>query len=197
MHQFITLLATSSLLFGQSGPSHGGVSDLHRMQIVANAPTPAPAFTGKTVDGTPVSLDSLSATKPVVLYFIEKACPCSRNAAIYFDRIQAAYGKDVTVVGVINGTAIESRAWATAAKVTFMLITDEDCDIIHAYKIERSVSSTLIASGGTMVKAYPSYSTQTLEDLSSEVAKLINKPTQKISTEGAPAKLTVGCTFPQ
>jgi hypothetical protein len=78
-----------------------------------------------------------------------------------------------------------------------MLITDEDCDIIHAYKIERSVSSTLIASGGTMVKAYPSYSIQTLEDLSSEVAKLINKPTQKISTEGAPAKLTVGCTFPQ
>jgi len=197
MHLFITLLATSSLVFGQAGPAKDGADVLQRMQTDANALTPAPAFTGTTIDGTPVSLASLSATKPVVLYFIEKACLCSRDAAIYFDRIQAAYGKDVTVVGVINGTAVESRAWATTAKANFMLITDEDCAIIHAYKIERSVSSTLIAPGGTLVKTYPRYSVQTLEDLSSHVAKLLNKLPPKISTEGAPLKLTAGCTFPE
>lgn len=197
MHIFITLLATSSLVFGQAGATKDGADVLQRMQTDANALTPAPAFTGTTIDGNTVSLASLSATKPVVLYFIEKGCLCSRDAAVYFDRIQAAYGKDITVVGVINGTAAESRAWASAAKVTFLLITDEDCAIIHTYKIERSVSSTLIAPGGTIVKAYPRYNVQTLEDLASQVAKLLKKLPPKISTEGAPLKLTAGCTFPE
>jgi peroxiredoxin len=159
--------------------------------------TPAPAFSGKTSDGGSVSLASLSATKPVVLYFIEKECPCSRDAAVYLERVQAAYGKDVTIIGVINATPAEARTWSTSAKATFPVITDEDCAIIHAYKAERSVSSTIIASGGGIVKAYPGYSVQTLEDLSTQVAKLLNKPVRKISTEGAPVKLTAGCTFPE
>lgn len=159
--------------------------------------TPAPAFSGKTSDGGSVSLASLSATKPVVLYFIEKECPCSRDAAVYLERVQAAYGKDVTVIGVINATPAEARTWSMSAKATFPVITDEDCTIIHAYKAERSVSSTIIASGGGIVKAYPGYSVQTLDDLSTQVAKLLNKPVRKISTEGAPVKLTAGCTFPE
>lgn len=197
MRIFISLLATSSLVFGQARPTKDSADILEHIQTEAKALTTAPAFTSTTIDGTAVSLASLSATKPVVLYFIEKDCLCSRDAAIYFNRIQTAYGKDITIVGVINGTATESRAWASAAKVTFMLITDEDCAIIHAYKIERSVSSTLIAPGGTIVKAYPRYNVQTLEDLSSQVAKLLKKLPPKISTEGAPLKLTAGCTFPE
>lgn len=158
---------------------------------------PAPGFEAKDADGKTINLKALAATKPVLLYFIERECPCSRDAAVHLQRLQDAYGSAITVVGVVNASATAAKEWQNQAKVTFPVIVDPFCEVIHAYKAERSVHTTLIAQGAGIAKAYPGYSITSLNDLNGQIATLLAIPAKAVTTEGAPVKLTAGCTFPE
>jgi len=166
-------------------------------EAARQARAPAPAFDGKDADGKTLRLATLAATKPVVLYFIERECPCSRDAAIHLQRLQDAYGSSITVVGVINASAAAAQEWQKQAKVTFPVLLDPFCEVVHAYKAERSVHTTLIAPGAGIAKAYAGYNVSSLNDLNAQVAGLLSVPAKAISTEGAPVKPTAGCTFPE
>lgn len=163
----------------------------------SQALAPAPAVEGRDADGKVVKLASLAATKPVVLYFIERECPCSRDAAVHLQRLQDAYGTDVTVLGVINANAAAAKEWQRQAKVTFPVLLDPFCEVIHACKAERSAHATLVAPGAGIAKAYPGYNVASLNDLNTCIAGLLGKPAKAVATEGAPTKLTAGCTFPE
>lgn len=173
------------------------VSAAAAAEAARQARAPAPAFDGKDADGRPLRLASLAAAKPVLLYFIERECPCSRDAAVHLQRLQDAYGPSITVVGVINATAASAKEWQRQAKVTFPVLLDPFCEVIHAYKAERSALTILVAPGAGIAKAYPGYNAASLDDLNERVAALVGAPRRPVSTEGAPAKLTAGCTFPE
>jgi len=173
------------------------VSATAAAEAARQARAPAPAFEGKDADGRSLSLASLAATKPVLLYFIERECPCSRDAAVHLQRLQDAYGSSITVVGVINASAASAKEWQRQAKVTFPVLLDQFCEVTHAYKAERSAHTTLVAPGAGIAKAYPGYNVASLDDLNAQVAGLLGGAIKAVSTEGAPVKLTAGCTFPE
>lgn len=149
----------------------------------ATASTPAPTF------------DGLDVTKPTVLFFIQKNCPCSTDATPYLNRIQAAYAGKCDVVGVIDADAQTAKAWAAKANCKLRLISDPGLNVIKAYRAESSVYTTLIAPGGKIVKTYPGYGKEMLNELSAKIAKVTGVAKRAIDLAGAPNKTVAGCPF--
>jgi len=157
------------------------------------ANTRAPDFGWQDVDGRPTTLAKQSAAKPVLLYFIEKECPCSRDAAGYVDQLQSAFGAAVKVVGLINADGATATAWKAATKAKFPVLADPDLAIAGAYRAERSATTILVAPGGVIAKVNPGYSADTLQELGTLLARQAHQPAPKLTFTGAPEKLTSGC----
>ena len=153
----------------------------------------APDFNTTDITGNPLSLASLTAGKPLVLYFIESACPCARDAAPFIDRLRDAYAKDCNVVGVINADSIVAQAWAKRVGNRFPLIADPDCEIIKAYGAEAAAYTTLVGSDRIILKPIPGYSARSLSQLSYELARLSRSRTMPPSFTDGPKELVFGC----
>lgn len=143
------------------------------------------------------ALSQLAEKRPVILYFIARNCPCSQIASVHMQRLQDAYADAIHVVGVIDADPDAAGEWRRRAGISFPVVADPFCEIIHAHKVERSMHTTLLAPGGRITKDYPRHSVGSLEDLNAQIALLLSKPAKPISTEGAPVKPTAGCTFPE
>jgi peroxiredoxin len=148
----------------------------------------APSFVKDGVD-----LKALMATKPVVLYFIEKDCPCSKEAAKYLSALQSQYGEMVAVVGVIN--AKTASDWTASVHPTFPVVADPNRQIIQAYGAKRSVYTTVVAPGGRVVRTYAGYGQGMLSELSATIARLSGVARKTVPVDGAPVALTSGCLF--
>ena len=158
--------------------------------------TDAHAFQTFDLNDKAISLATLTEKKPAVLFFIERDCPCSRDASPFLDRLQTEYGEAATVIGVINATPEVARGWVKAVGAKYRVIADPELKIISAYAAERSVYTTVVAPGGKIIKTYPGYSADMLTEISKSVAKLGGVAVKSILLDGAPKKLTSGCPFP-
>ena len=159
------------------------------------AQTQANAFSSTDLTGKSLSLASLTKNKPLVLFFIERDCPCSRDAAPFLDKLQTQYGEACTVVGVINANAELSGEWAKTVGVTFPIIADPDLKIIHSYHAKSSVYTTVVAPGGKIVKTYPGYSADMLKEISGTIARLSHVPERQFAVDAAPKQSVTGCFF--
>ena len=153
----------------------------------------AAVFSKSDLAGNKLVLADLAKTKPVVLFFIEKECPCSRDAAPYLSQLQVAYGASCSVVGVINADEAGAKDWVAAVKPSFPVVADPDFAVIDAYGAKRSVYVTVIAPGGKIAKAYPGYNADSLTEISTTVAKLGGVPSVKLNWKDAPGELLAGC----
>lgn len=156
----------------------------------------APAFEAKDDDGQPISLASLSGGKPVLLYFIEKDCPCCVTAEPFIERFAAAYKDKVQVAGVINSTVPDAHGWRLKNRFPCPVISDPKSEIIKKYEIVTATYSVLINQQGKIELLTPGYSTELIRKLDSAAAKLCGLPDSgRVDTTGAPAKPTSGCAF--
>ena len=165
-------------------------------EVVATAAQvakPASGFTRTDVGGMTLVMASLTQIKPMVMFFIEKECPCSRDAAPLISQLQSAYGDAVTVVGVVNSDAAGAKAWAAEVKPSFSVVADPDFAVIDAYQAKRSVYLTLVAPGGKIVKAYPGYNAATLAEISAGIAQLAHVPVKPLNLKTAPVDMLAGC----
>ena len=159
--------------------------------------TPAPVFKTTDIADNPISLTTLTEEKPLVLFFIDCQCPCSRDAAPFLDRLQGVYGDECSVVGVTNSDSPTAKTWAKQVGVRFPLIADPRLAIIGDYAAERSVYLTIIAPGGKIVKTYPGYSAEVLRELSATLAGLGGIAVRSLPVDDAPKQLVSGCPFPR
>jgi bilirubin oxidase len=161
------------------------------------AQTMAPDFQAVDAAGHSLDMRSLTAAKPLVLFFIERECPCARDAAPLLERLQAAYAEQCNFVGVIDADAEASRQWAKEVGVHLTIVPDPQQNIIKAYGASRAVYTTLIAPGGKIMKTYPGYSAATLSEIAATIAQLTRLEPRTLKLDDAPGKLVVGCPFPK
>ena len=135
----------------------------------------------------------LFRSKPLLVYFIEKECPCSRDAAVFINQLQLAYGNSLNVVGVVNASAEVAAEWTKITDAKFPVVADADCAIIDAFKAERSASTVLVAPGGVIAQSNLGYNAQILGDLSNKIAGYSRRPFVILNFKSAPEKLTSGC----
>ncbi len=86
----------------------------------------APDFSLKTLDGKSFSLQDELSRGPVVLAFFKVSCPTCQYAFPFFERLYKAYAKNgVTMVGVSQNDAKETKAFTKEFGVTFPVLLDE------------------------------------------------------------------------
>lgn len=157
---------------------------------------PAPDFDLPGNDGKRHTLGSLTDGKPLLIFFVEKNCPCCLGAKFFVDKMIDLYPGAINAVGIINAEGEIAEAWERVTKPRFLVLQDPSQRVIRAYKAERGVYTTLIAPGGKIVKAYPGYSLDMLKELSGKIAKLAGVPAKEFESRAAPETLTSGCLFP-
>ncbi|MCX6368618.1 MAG: multicopper oxidase domain-containing protein [Armatimonadetes bacterium] len=164
-------------------------------QTQEKAVTPEMLLAAEKQTGKRVTLETHN--KPLVLHFIEQSCPCSRDSAPFLDRLAAQLGDSCQIIGVINATSPQAKAWAKQTGIKLPLLADPDRKLITAYGAERSVYTTLVAPDGRIVKTYPGYSQAMLLELAQKLSQLTGKRLAPLSVSAAPKVLTSGCTFPK
>jgi hypothetical protein len=128
-----------------------------------------------------------------VLFFIEHECPCAREAAPFFAKLQAAYRDACNVVGVINADAGTAKTWAKTAGADFPIIADPRCEIIRAYGADYAAYNTLVAAGGTIAKTYPGYGGDMLRELSGTIARTSGIAERPLALGKIADSIVVGC----
>ena len=157
------------------------------------APASAPVFRTADLSGQQAGLVTQTQTKPLVLFFIERQCPCARDAAAYFTQLQTAYGDTCKVVGIINASPEVAQEWVKSVAPGFPLLADPNLAISNAYGAQRAVCTTLVAPGGKIVKSYPGYGAPMLRELSSTIARIAGIPERTLTWKGAPEEIVAGC----
>ncbi|ARU39770.1 hypothetical protein CCB80_00865 [Armatimonadetes bacterium Uphvl-Ar1] len=157
----------------------------------------APDFSLPDENGKLHNLDSLTkGNKPLLIFFIEKKCPCCLGAKHFVDTLTDKYEQEATVIGVINAAGKEAETWRKLTQPHFLVLEDPGQKVIRAYSAERGVYTTLISPDKKIVKAYPGYSLETLKEISAKIAELAGIPDKGFDSIAAPKKLTSGCLFP-
>ncbi len=108
------------------------------MTALANGTT-APDFRLKTLDGKDFSLNAELARGPAVLVFFKVSCPTCQYAAPFFERLYKAYRTNgVSLVGISQNDAKETRAFAKEFGLTFPLLLDDT----HTYPVSNAYGLT-------------------------------------------------------
>lgn len=153
---------------------------------------PAPDFDLQGTDGRRHTLQSLK--QPVLLYFINKDCPCSVEAEPMFGRIELAYRGKASVVGILHGTLQDATDWANANDTEHLVLADPTGDTIQAYGVPRSVYVAVIKDG-QILRMYPGYSGEMLLEITQLLAELARTPRKRVDPSYAPKRMTSGCEF--
>jgi peroxiredoxin len=213
-HRFLIVLGLLTVLFGgffvavRSGVRLDRIKlddflppDEHRVTEAMLARSceldekPAPAFEAKGTDGRMHAIEDLAGSRPLVLVFIKKGCPCSTSAQIYFNRIADAYRGRAHVVGVIDAELAPAQKWARANGVRHLLLLDPSLTIVRKFGVESSVYVALIDQEGTIEKFWPGYSRGMLDELNGRLARRVGNAPPALKSASAPRELLTGCPF--
>jgi thioredoxin-dependent peroxiredoxin len=129
--------------------------------------SPAPDFSGRTQDGSTLSLQDFRG-RYVALYFYPKddTPGCTKQACAFRDAFAELKEKQVVVIGVSADPADSHLQFATKFSLPFPLLADEDRRIVTAYGVWREKnlygkismgierSCFLIGPGGTLLKIW-------------------------------------------
>jgi peroxiredoxin len=155
----------------------------------------APDFAVKDYEGNPVALGGESRARPQFLYFIKDGCPCSIDVEPLFHDLHKRFGKKIDFVGVIDKGDKSARQWSTDMKTNYPIVPDEAKAVIHAYGATNSAFSLLIGKEGKILKMWPGYSVDLLQDMNQNMAVSIGEEPKPFDTRWAPKIKAAGCAF--
>ena len=155
----------------------------------------APDFAAKDFGGHPVALGGESRAHPQFLYFIKDGCPCSIDVEPLFHDLHKRYGKKIDFVGVIDQGDKSARQWSTDMKTNYPIVSDPTKKIIHAYGATNSAFSLLIGKEGKILKMWPGYSVDLLQDMNQNMAVSVGEEPKPFDTRWAPKIKAAGCAF--
>jgi peroxiredoxin len=111
----------------------------------------APDFTLSTVDGKKVSLHDALAKGPVVLAFFKISCPVCQYAFPFYERLyRAHHGENVTVLGISQNDARDTKKFLHEFGVTFPVALDDAAKyaVSNAYGLTNVPTVFYVAPGG-------------------------------------------------
>lgn len=140
-----------------------------------SAGTVAPDFTLQTESGKTVSLADALKKGPVLLAFFKVGCPVCQYAFPYFERVyQAHRGGNVTVLGISQDNASETRDFLREYGVSFPVAVDDQSNryaVSNAYGLTNVPTLFLIAPDGEIEVSSVSWAKAEVEDINRRLAE--------------------------
>ncbi|MFN7171515.1 MAG: peroxiredoxin family protein [Fimbriimonadaceae bacterium] len=177
------------------------MADVHpvtdEMQAAADALVGEQAFAFELAnqDGEVRTLAQLTKSGPLVIFFIEKECPCCVEGRPHWDRVHAEYRDQVQFVGIINADVEGARKWAEANDAGFEILADPSLETIDALHARAALYTLVIGGDQRIVLQQPGYSQTALEELGNAIAGAAGIEPRPLDTRGAPERMTSGCAF--
>lgn len=162
-------------------------------QVTELVGTQAPVFSLPDVTGKEFTL--AVQQKPVLLFFVERECPCCVGAKPFLERVRSQYKDVLDTVAVIDADQPQAKKWSDSVTALFPVLSDPQQKVVKAYRAQRG-AYTMLVHEGKIVRAYAGYSSGMLTDLGHAVAGAAQVPERPIDTSGAPEKMVTGCAFP-
>ena len=147
----------------------------------------APDFSAKGTDGKTHTLSSMTERGNAYFYFIKIGCPVNHRAAPFLKKISDAYGSKGNVVGVINGSVADAKAWAKEYGASFPIIADPDLKIIRAYGAQHSPWLVAVSKEGKVTKSWSEGSSNVLAEVNRLAANTAGMKVAQLSFTGAPS----------
>jgi peroxiredoxin len=139
-----------------------------------NAGVVAPDFTLPLVQGAQVSLREALAKGPVVLVFFKKSCPVCQYALPFLGRVyQANRAASVTVVGISQNDARETKEFLREYGVTFPVALDDPANyaVSNAYGLTNVPTVFYIAPSGAIEVSCVGWSKADVETINRKLAE--------------------------
>ena len=133
----------------------------------------APSFSLTALDGKQYSLDSLRARGPVVVAFFKISCPVCQFTFPFLQRLAERFaGKDVSVIGISQDDARNTKEFNREYGVTFPTLIDEaGYPASNAYGLTNVPTIFLIDSGGTVKVSCMGFDKAALEKIAGELTQ--------------------------
>jgi peroxiredoxin len=134
----------------------------------------APDFKLSTLDGKPFALKEKLAGGPVVLVFFKVSCPTCQYALPFYERLFNAYkNQNVTLVGVSQNDAKDTKAFATQFGLTFPLLLDDtqSYPVSNAYGLTNVPSIFLVAEDGEIEVSSVGWSKADFENVNQKMSE--------------------------
>lgn len=151
----------------------------------------APDFSLKSLDGKQFSLKSSIQTGPVVVAFFKVSCPVCQFTFPFLERLFQRYaGNNVTILGVSQNDARETKDFAKEYGVTFpMLLDEKGYPVSNAYALTNVPTIFLIDSDGSVKVSSMGFVKKDLETIADALADRRQIPHAAFfaSTESVPA----------
>lgn len=115
-----------------------------------------------------------SGGKPTLLVFFKTSCPVCQLDWPYLQRLHAAHGGSLRVVGVSQDDAESSRRYyAQHGKATFDLLLDPEpgFSASNALDVEAVPHHVLLSPDGTVKRVFAGWDRAALETLDSDLAR--------------------------
>lgn len=166
--------------------------DADTMAMSANKATD---FNQPDETGKMHSLAKLSKDKPLLLYFIDKECPCCITAMPVVERVRQAYKNELNFFGVINAGGQVAKKWADANKPSYPILQDPELQLIKAYQAKASTYMVLVRPGGQIERAFPGFSRSLIKELGDRVAHLARVKPKQLKLDDLSPDAVSGCEF--
>lgn len=159
------------------------------------APRSVPHLSVTTLQGESRPFEDYWKDKPLLVFFVERACPCCLAAKPALERLLAAYEGELTGVCVINAEPSTGAKWKQMSGGAMDVVCDPHLTVVKAFGVERGVTIALIDNDGAVVRTDLGYSRSMLLELGKTVAKICGVDPRPFETRPAPERLSSGCPF--
>ncbi len=153
------------------------------------------SFSAAARDGTVFTWSGMSGTRPLVLVFIRRDCPCNVEFEPFFHRLAGRYRDVAEFAGVIDAGADAAFSYATANKTPYRVLADPDRAIIDRFEAKNGGYVALLRPEGAIDTLWPGCSAVMMRELGRRIAELGAVTERSIDVAGMPGALTTGCPF--
>ncbi len=153
------------------------------------------SFSAAARDATVFSRSGMSGTRPLVLVFIRRDCPCSAEFEPFFHRLADRYRDVADFAGVIDGDADAALAHSIANKTPYAVAADPNRAIIDRFEAKNGGYVALVRPEGAIDTLWPGFSAEMMRELGRRIAELGAVAERSIDVAGMPGALTTGCPF--
>jgi len=116
--------------------------------------TPVPAFAATSIDGTPVTRDSLVGRPRMVGFFAAGCAPCHEQAPMFAAWLAEQDGDAIAAVAVVTGSGPEAAELAASLSDAAAVVVEPDAFAVsHAFGVRGFPTFLRIDAGGVVAGA--------------------------------------------